>query len=117
MSFDAQDSAGRNEDIMQPAKRVRCRHVPVSTNPTKDLATPVDQLVSRRTAARLRKRASREAVARRAGNGSPLLDFPWNDACRNVVAGIDARIQGQRLGRFPCEICLAKRQLPSSRQC
>ena len=105
---------------MQPAKRARCRYVPVCANPTSDLATPVDQLVSDRTAARLRKRASREVAARRDGNGSPLLDFPWNEACRNVVAGIDAPIRGQkssRGGRLPCELCLAKRQLPSSRQC
>ena len=110
-------AAGHNTDRMQLAKRVRCRHVPVCTNPAKDCATPLDQLVSKKTSARMRKRASRAASATRAGHQEPLKDFPWNDACRKALAGIRARIQGHRLGRPPCEICLAKRQLPSSRQC
>ena len=47
----------------------------------------------------------------------PARTRVWNEACHSVVVGVDAPMRGQRSGGLPRELCLVKRQLPSSRQC
>ena len=89
---------------------VRCSHVPLNAHPLSDLATPLQQMVSLRTACRLRRRASR---AKHARSASTQALFPWNQSSRRVAQGKKPFKRTAAEGRAPCHMC----NVPNSRSC
>lgn len=79
-------------------RKVKCSIVPLCTNPRKDYATPLGQLVSNTTAARLRQRSCR-------GINTADGTFPWNEASRAAMEGRDYRVWLADPKRGGCVIC------------
>ena len=92
---------------------VLCRLVPQVPGRLEkaDLATPRNQQVTEKTAARLRQRHARQLKV----EGAPLelKAFPWNAASRACIAGTPFKPRGVDANRAGCLVC----QAVNSRDC